>query len=51
MKEIEILKNFMEKVMFSVRLGDDLPSGTYFYVFTPNFNNNLPIQGSFYLSR
>ncbi len=35
----------------SVRLGDDLPSGTYFYVFTPNFNNNLPIQGSFYLSR
>ncbi len=35
----------------SVRLGDDLPSGTYFYVFTPNFNNNTPIQGSFYLSR
>ncbi len=35
----------------SVRLGDDLPSGTYFYIFTPNFENNLPIQGSFYLSR
>lgn len=35
----------------SVRLGDDLPSGTYFYVFVPNFENNLPIQGSFYLSR
>ncbi|WP_233565277.1 gliding motility-associated C-terminal domain-containing protein [Aquimarina sp. AD10] len=35
----------------SVRLGDDLPSGTYFYIFTPNFENNLPIQGSIYLSR
>jgi len=35
----------------SIRLGDDLPSGTYFYIFNPNFNNNLPIQGSFYLSR
>ncbi|MFD2185337.1 gliding motility-associated C-terminal domain-containing protein [Aquimarina celericrescens] len=35
----------------SVRLGDDLPTGTYFYIFTPNFENNLPIQGSFYLSR
>ncbi len=35
----------------SVRLGDDLPSGTYFYIFVPNFENNLPIQGSFYLSR
>ncbi|WP_106794605.1 gliding motility-associated C-terminal domain-containing protein [Aquimarina sp. Aq78] len=35
----------------SVQLGDDLPSGTYFFVFVPNFENNLPIQGSFYLSR
>ena len=35
----------------SLRLGDDLPSGTYFYIFTPNLANNLPIQGSFYLSR
>ncbi|WP_378174549.1 gliding motility-associated C-terminal domain-containing protein [Aquimarina sp. SS2-1] len=35
----------------SLRLGDDLPSGTYFYIFTPNFENNFPIQGSFYLSR
>ncbi|WP_235010995.1 gliding motility-associated C-terminal domain-containing protein [Aquimarina sp. AU119] len=35
----------------SVRLGDDLPSGTYFYIFSPNFENNIPIQGSFYLSR
>ncbi|MBQ4819214.1 gliding motility-associated C-terminal domain-containing protein [Aquimarina sp. MMG016] len=35
----------------SLTLGDDLPSGTYFYVFEPNFANNLPIQGSFYLSR
>ncbi|WP_025742073.1 gliding motility-associated C-terminal domain-containing protein [Aquimarina pacifica] len=35
----------------SLRLGDDLPSGTYFYIFNPNFENNLPIQGSFYLSR
>lgn len=35
----------------SVRLGDDLPSGTYFYIFNPNFDNNLPVQGSFYLAR
>ncbi|UZO80275.1 gliding motility-associated C-terminal domain-containing protein [Aquimarina sp. ERC-38] len=35
----------------SVRLGDDLPSGTYFYIFNPNFDNNLPMQGSFYLAR
>ncbi|WP_378188091.1 gliding motility-associated C-terminal domain-containing protein [Aquimarina sp. W85] len=35
----------------SIRLGDDLPSGTYFYIFNPNFDNNLPIQGSFFLSR
>ncbi len=35
----------------SVRLGDDLPSGTYYYIFSPNFENNIPIQGSFYLSR
>ncbi len=35
----------------SSSLGDDLSSGTYFYIFTPNFENNLPIQGSFYLSR
>ncbi|MEW7280880.1 gliding motility-associated C-terminal domain-containing protein [Aquimarina sp. 2201CG1-2-11] len=35
----------------SLSLGDDLPTGTYFYVFNPNFENNLPIQGSFYLSR
>ncbi len=35
----------------SVRIGDNLPSGTYFYIFSPNFENNLPIQGSFYLSR
>lgn len=32
-------------------LGDDLPSGIYYYIFTPNFENNLPIQGSFYLSK
>ena len=35
----------------SVSIGNDLPSGTYFYIFTPNFENNIPIQGSFYLSR
>lgn len=35
----------------SLTLGDDLPSGTYFYVFEPNFKENQPIQGSFYLGR
>ncbi len=32
-------------------IGNDLPSGVYFYVFNPNFKNNAPIQGSFYLSK
>lgn len=44
-------EEFRGESNISVRLGDDLPSGTYFYIFTPNFENNLPIQGSFYLSR
>ncbi|WP_241507174.1 gliding motility-associated C-terminal domain-containing protein [Aquimarina sediminis] len=44
-------EEFRGESNLSIRLGDDLPSGTYFYVFTPNFENNLPIQGSFYLSR
>lgn len=44
-------QEFHGKSNTSVRLGDDLGSGTYFYVFTPNFKDNLPIQGSFYLSR
>ncbi len=35
----------------NLSLGDDLPSGVYFYVFNPNFKNNSPIQGSFYLSK
>ena len=35
----------------SLSLGKDLPSGTYFYIFKPNFLNNPPIQGSFYLSK
>ncbi len=29
----------------------DLTTGVYFYVFNPNFENNQPIQGSFYLSK
>ncbi|MEW7291958.1 gliding motility-associated C-terminal domain-containing protein [Aquimarina sp. 2304DJ70-9] len=44
-------EEFRGESNISVRLGDDLPSGTYFYIFSPNFENNLPIQGSFYLSR
>ena len=44
-------EEFNGKSNVSLRLGDDLPSGTYFYVFSPNFENNSPIQGSFYLSR
>ena len=35
----------------SLSIGDDLPSGVYFYVFNPNFKNNSPVQGSFYLSK
>ena len=35
----------------SLSEGGDLPSGTYFYIFNPNFDNNLPIQGSFYLAK
>ncbi|WP_240315486.1 gliding motility-associated C-terminal domain-containing protein [Aquimarina longa] len=44
-------EEFRGESNISIRLGDDLPSGTYFYIFTPNFESNLPIQGSFYLSR
>ncbi|KAA1246019.1 gliding motility-associated C-terminal domain-containing protein [Aquimarina sp. RZ0] len=44
-------EEFRGESNISLRLGDDLPSGTYFYIFTPNFENNFPIQGSFYLSR
>lgn len=35
----------------SLANGSDLPSGTYFYIFNPNFESNLPIQGSFYLAK
>ncbi|WP_010179965.1 T9SS type B sorting domain-containing protein [Aquimarina agarilytica] len=35
----------------SLSIGDNLPSGVYFYIFNPNFKNNAPIQGSFYLSK
>ncbi len=35
----------------SLSLGNQLPSGVYFYVLKPNFKNNIPIQGSFYLSK
>jgi len=35
----------------NLSIGNELPSGVYFYVFTPNFKNNAPIQGSFYLSK
>ena len=32
-------------------LGDQLPTGVYFYIFYPNDLNSEPIDGSFYLSR
>ncbi|WP_396596218.1 gliding motility-associated C-terminal domain-containing protein [Dokdonia sp. R86516] len=32
-------------------LGDQLPTGVYFYIFYPNDSNSAPIDGSFYLSR
>lgn len=35
----------------NLSLGEELPSGVYFYLFKPNFKNNAPIQGSFYLSK
>ena len=35
----------------SLSLGDELPSGVYFYVFNPNDGNTKPFQGDFYLSR
>ncbi|WP_010523454.1 gliding motility-associated C-terminal domain-containing protein [Aquimarina agarivorans] len=35
----------------SLSIGSDLPTGVYFYIFSPNFKNNAPIQGSFYLSK
>ena len=35
----------------SLRVGDDLSAGTYFYIFNPNLDPNQPIQGSFYLSK
>jgi gliding motility-associated-like protein len=35
----------------SPSLGDDLPSGVYFYVFEPNDAVNGPFQDSFYLSK
>ena len=35
----------------SLSIGSDLPSGVYFYIFNPNFKNNKPVQGSFYLSK
>ena len=35
----------------SLSIGSDLPSGVYFYLFNPNFKNNKPVQGSFYLSK
>ncbi len=35
----------------SLSIGNDLVSGVYFYIFNPNFKNNAPIQGSFYLSK
>jgi len=35
----------------NLSLGEELPSGVYFYLFNPNFKNNAPIQGSFYLSK
>ena len=35
----------------SLSIGDNLPSGSYFYVFDPRDNITKPFQGNFYLSR
>ena len=35
----------------ALTLGDKLPTGVYFYVFTPNVEGAKPFQGDFYLSR
>ncbi len=35
----------------SLTVGDELPSGVYFYIFNPKDNQTEPFQGNFYLSR
>ena len=35
----------------SLTIGEELPSGVYFYVFDPKDGATAPIQGNFYLSR
>ncbi|WP_303318204.1 gliding motility-associated C-terminal domain-containing protein [Flavivirga abyssicola] len=42
---------FEGKSNVSLTVGDELPSGVYFYVFDPKDGVTDPIQGNFYLSR
>lgn len=42
---------FSGKSNVSLSIGENLPSGTYFYVFDPKDNITKPFQGNFYLSR
>jgi len=35
----------------ALTVGNELPSGVYFYVFDPKDNETKPFQGNFYLSR
>ncbi len=42
---------FEGKSNVSLALGENLPSGTYFYVFDPKDNITKPFQSNFYLSR
>ncbi|GAA3616776.1 hypothetical protein GCM10022396_38920 [Flavivirga amylovorans] len=42
---------FEGKSNVSLTIGDELPSGVYFYVFDPKDGVTDPIQGNFYLSR
>ncbi|NMH87334.1 gliding motility-associated C-terminal domain-containing protein [Flavivirga algicola] len=42
---------FEGKSNVPLTIGDELPSGVYFYVFDPKDGTTDPIQGNFYLSR
>ena len=35
----------------ALTIGEELPSGVYFYVFDPKDETTNPFQGNFYLSR
>ncbi len=42
---------FEGKSNVPLTIGDELPSGVYFYIFDPKDGTTAPLQGNFYLSR